>query len=305
MPPPRHKLGCGAAKDVPRKSGGSVRHAHGSVEAVYGVPAAHPGAPGWQCPGPASAARTRVHLGGDLQGQAQRGDALGHHAPAPRVLVKDWEQGGAAGTGDGRGGASEGSAAGPCQAPQQAAGRARAWRVRSAGAAARWPPRIGRCATSTPRGRPQQAGALSRQPRRRGAPCARLPPTMSRPAAPSPSFVIHLMAAEVATVAAGPALTPSACAGGGGREAGGRAGSGGVRAHARSSRTALRWLCRAGAGTSRSAGCAPLPPINALPEPCQSKPLGAASPASRCPAPPRPCAPQSWRRWPASGSTTP
>ncbi len=43
------------------------------------------------------------------------------------------------------------------------------------------------------------------------APCARLPPTMSRPAAPRPSFVIHLMAADVATAASGLAATPNAC----------------------------------------------------------------------------------------------
>lgn len=61
------------------------------------APAAAPCA--WQacCAGPlrrgaaASPARTREDLGGDLQRQAQRADALGHHAPAPRVLIKHCE----------------------------------------------------------------------------------------------------------------------------------------------------------------------------------------------------------------------
>lgn len=117
--------------------------------------------------------RTGKDRGCDLEGQAQRRHALGHHAPAPGVLVKHCRAG--------QGGRQE---------------EERPAQLSSAEVKLRT---VGRASTHC---RPPPALARS--------PCARLPPTMRRPAAPSPSLVIHLMAADVATAAAGLTPMPSA-----------------------------------------------------------------------------------------------
>lgn len=61
------------------------------------------------------------------------------------------------------------------------------------------------------RGTAEEGGCSPQvSPHPRGLPEDSLPPTMSLPAAPSPSLVSHLTAAEVAAMVAGPASTPSA-----------------------------------------------------------------------------------------------